>query len=68
MFGRKKKIKLCQHRFKDIGYFVLDGKHPRMFSVCRKCNIAVHRPIYTRKQLEEFEENQLMEGENESNF
>jgi len=60
----KRKIKLCKHKFQDKGYFVLYGKYPRVYAVCSRCGVAIHRPIYTRQQLDDFEQEQLREEEN----
>lgn len=59
IFGKRKKKnsgKICNHDFVDKGYFTLDNKYPRVFSTCMKCGVSVHRPIYSKKQFEESEE------------
>lgn len=45
-----------KHKFEDRSSFILHGKdgkeHPRLLKVCKKCGIAIHVPVYTKKELE----------------
>lgn len=52
MFG---KTKICKHKFIIKGYFVLQDKYPRLVQTCKKCGVAVHTPIYWKKQLDDYE-------------
>jgi hypothetical protein len=53
MFG-KKKDKPCDHIFEDKFALVIQDK-PRIVGICKRCGLAIHRKIYTVKQVQELE-------------
>ena len=52
MIFKRKEEEGCKHDFVDISPLVINNL-PRMVAVCKKCGVAVHRKIYTTKQLQE---------------
>ena len=52
------KAKTCNHNFKEKGYFVC-REMPRLLLVCKKCEVAIHVPILTQRQLRELEDKKL---------
>lgn len=58
-------MKICKHKWEARTPFVIkkgDKEFPRMSYVCRRCNVAIHKPIYSADFLKEMEGND--EGQN----
>ena len=49
------KRKYHKHNWKVLDSIILENK-PRLIKTCEKCNVAIHVPVYTLKQLKMIDE------------
>jgi hypothetical protein len=59
MFNKKRKNLKCNHKWEARNCFIIEDKNgkatPRICLVCPKCNIAIHKRVYSTEELNRLE-------------
>lgn len=50
------KGKTHKHKWEYVGHIILKKKYLRAIHRCEGCGITIHLPVYTLRQLKEYEE------------